>query len=566
MRLPSLSGGVLTVCLLSLAAACGGSDDDDDDAVITCTSNADCIAENPCTIGRCGINNVCAFEIGPDGAAANEKDGDCRRATCRNGQPTFTNDNSDVMDDEDPCTDDRCENGMPTNLVSEDGSSCEVGSGSGICQQGTCIVLCVEANAASQCDDDDPCTDDVCVPCDNPDDCFNQGQCAHEPGNGPGPDDGQDCTTDLCEDGEPVHEPAPAGTACTSGGNVCNAAGDCVGCANDDDCAGFEVRNCYIAVCNSGECEEEVAPKGTIPDAADTVGDCKRPICSGTGSMTTEDDDEDVPADEPCVVESCVEGNPMYEASAPGDACDGDGVCSDYAECCAPFVHDGATDVVALRRAYTDYFSFTSYLATFDTATGASVDIATLGVSPEQVIHDPISGQVYYLTYNGLGLFADCGDAALEGITLPTPDTTNPLNGASALAWDTSTEQILVASQNNGVLYSYDPAGTWSELGNLSFYPTAGSYFSGTDKLYLTDSSWATSMAQFTPAGVLEDTVSLSPALTNSWYTTHVQIREAGNLLYYIMYGYDLSLGHQYLFTSVDPATGDTSEIASYPP
>jgi hypothetical protein len=565
MRLSSLSGGTFALCLLALAAACSGGSDDDDEAAVPCTGNADCVPENPCTIGRCGLDGVCAFQAGPDGPAPSELEGDCKRATCRDGVPTYSNDNTDVFDDEEPCTDDTCVNGMPANPISEDGSSCDIGSGSGVCQQGTCRVLCVEGNAASQCNDDDMCTNDVCVPCED-DNCFGQGQCAHEPADGEGPTDNNDCTTDRCQAGEPVHEPAPVGTPCASGGgNVCNAAGDCVDCATGEDCADFEVSNCYVAVCNDGQCDEEPAPQGTIEAGADTVGDCHSPVCSGTGSMINQIDDEDVPDDlNPCTEDSCMDGYAQHLTATSGTSCGaGNQLCNVYGACCTPFVHDDASDVLAMRLNFQTQYSRITALASFDVTDGSTADLADLQGNPDQIVHDPVSGQVFYVTSSEMGLLADCGSTVLEAVALPAPDTATPLSVATALAWDSDVGRVLLASMGgSGTLYGYNPVdNSWGERGDLNnFDPLAASYFSSTSKLYMAGTyDWATTLYRFTPNGLLEDTVTLVDPLVGST-TTHVQIRESGSSLYYILYGHD-GLNAFYSFAQVNPATGATTVL-----
>jgi hypothetical protein len=566
MRLSSLSGGALVFCLVALAVACGG-DDDKDNAPLSCTGNADCISSNPCQVGTCGDNDLCTFEAASDGPAPLDVEGDCRRAYCTDGRPEYTPDDSDVADDDEACTDDYCDDGVPRHTVSANGSSCSVGNGSGVCTQGTCLILCVAANAASQCDDDDPCTEDLCVPCDA-EACRGLGQCDHAPGNGAGPDDFNDCTIDYCEEGTPIHEPAPAATPCASGGSVCNAAGDCVQCVADEDCAGMDVSTCYVPVCDNGLCDEELAPDGTVPETADTPGDCHRPICSGTGSVTTEVYDDDVPDDmNPCTVESCLDGNPVYESLDPGASCGDSGeICSNYAECCTPFVHDAEADtVVALRLAYTSVYTRTAQIAAFDVAGGSSVDLATVDDGVEQIIHDPVSGQVFYVTSFDFGVLADCNDTELTGITL-TPDTTTTLSNPTTVALDTSADEVLVGSwDSTGILYSYDPADPdWTELGDLNgFYAVAGSYFSGDDKLYLADSSWPTTLARHTPGGVFEGAVSLSPAL-ESTSILHTQIRESGSSLFYILYGHD-SINPVYRFVAVDPTDGTSTPIFPAP-
>jgi len=55
------------------------------------------------------------------------------------------------------------------------------------------------------------------------------------------PDDGQECTEDLCNQGTPSNPPLPAETACSQDqGVVCNGEGECVECYSNDHCTAPE--------------------------------------------------------------------------------------------------------------------------------------------------------------------------------------------------------------------------------------------------------------------------------------------------------------------------------------
>jgi cysteine-rich repeat protein len=70
-------------------------------------------------------------------------------------------------------------------------------------------------------------------------------------------DDGNPCTSDLCDaNGNPVHTPVMVGTPCMSPngtGKVCDAAGQCVQCVKDSDCASM-VCNTGTHTCGTGNC------------------------------------------------------------------------------------------------------------------------------------------------------------------------------------------------------------------------------------------------------------------------------------------------------------------------
>ena len=50
-------------------------------------------------------------------------------------------------------------------------------------------------------------------------------------------DDGNQCTSDTCSGGSPMHTPRPAGDTCSqSGGSACDGNGNCVQCLSASDC------------------------------------------------------------------------------------------------------------------------------------------------------------------------------------------------------------------------------------------------------------------------------------------------------------------------------------------
>src|SRR5688572_11727619 len=106
---------------------------------------------------------------------------------------------AEVCADTDPCTIDDCFDGMCTNEVAPDGSPCSVGDTNGVCEAGSCQVMC---EGASDCDDDNPCTADSCD--------IGIGQCTFENMDGDAPASEQteaDCANVVCRGGATVSEP-----------------------------------------------------------------------------------------------------------------------------------------------------------------------------------------------------------------------------------------------------------------------------------------------------------------------------------------------------------------------
>ncbi len=100
-------------------------------------------------------------------------------------------------------------------------------------------------------DDGDDCTDDV---------CDGAGTCTHPagPADVPCPDDGDVCTDDVCDNaGTCTHPPGLAGVPCPDDGNVCtddlcNDVGECIHTNNTVTC--YDGLACTDSVCSAGVC------------------------------------------------------------------------------------------------------------------------------------------------------------------------------------------------------------------------------------------------------------------------------------------------------------------------
>lgn len=107
-----------------------------------------------------------------------------------------------------------------------------------------------------------------------------------------------------------------------------------VGCVIIEDCPPAS-GPCEEAACTNGVCGYTQLPDKT-PIANQTLGDCKRVVCDGTGNTVTENDEFDIFEDgAECTIEICEAGSPssiLIGFGAPcsqngGDLCDGNGVC-----------------------------------------------------------------------------------------------------------------------------------------------------------------------------------------------------------------------------------------------
>lgn len=369
---------VSVLCAAPLALLGCGSDSGGDtglggDAGIdgggkSCVVSSDCDDGNACTLESCA-SGKCSWQVAPDGNAKEQEEGDCAKTVCKSGIPSQVPDNGDVPNDDEQCTLDTCENGAPFNKPVLENTPCKIGTGAGQCKSGKCLILCTPSTAASQCNDGNGCTDDACVPCSLPE-CAGQGVCKNQGLSGiptPGasqktgdcherrcvegkdtddidnfdvPVDGNECTEDLCKNGEPANPPVSAGTTCSSSGGVmCDGAGKCVDCVKDSDCDPTSTGSCTIPACKSGSCSSTYIPAGTpLPAAQQTQGDCRTIVCNGSGSTTYQADSTDIQDDQnACTTDSCVGTSPTHTKLPAGTACGSGGqVCNASGTCCGP--------------------------------------------------------------------------------------------------------------------------------------------------------------------------------------------------------------------------------------
>ena len=292
-------------------------------------TDADCHTRS-CVSGDCGIANMATGTL-----VAAQSPRDCRKTVC-NGQGTTTivNDDLDLPFDGNPCTQDVCTAGTPTNPFVPAGNSC---GGSTICDgQGACVT-CLTATACPGTDTDcrhRTCTNGVCGTANMADGMAVSGQ---TPGDckktvcmtGSSlivnddldlPVDGNACTTDVCTAGVPTNPNLASGTAC--GANlICSGQGTCVGCNVAADCG--TNTTCQTQTCTNGTCGVQNAAVGTVlPAQAQIGGDCKQLECDGMGQSRTVNDDTDMPVDgNACTKDQCMNGQLSNPPETAGTAC-----------------------------------------------------------------------------------------------------------------------------------------------------------------------------------------------------------------------------------------------------
>ena len=241
-----------------------------------------------------------------------------------------------LCDDDNDCTDDKCagEGGCVNEPL--DGGGCDDGHPCTVadhCDQGTCIGDPVE------CDDDNPCTDNVCT---------EMGGCEYPAISGPC-DDGNPCTLgDQCGDGEchgtavPCDCQADSDCAALEDGDLCNGSLICDTSAVPYQCQ-VDPETFVVcpepegidAFCLQPQCEPATGACSLVPahDAllcdngdACTVNDkCTDGVCAAGNAVNCNDGN-------PCTDDSCTpdSGCTHTDNQAP---CNDNDVCSTQDQC-----------------------------------------------------------------------------------------------------------------------------------------------------------------------------------------------------------------------------------------
>ena len=297
---------------------------------------ADCDDGNLCTDDACDPDSGCVNT--PNTAPCNDGNActmneTCGGGTCAPGAPVVCNDGN-------PCTDDACDpldgcGSTPNSAACDDGDLCTEAD---LCADGICAGL-----VEKDCDDGNPCTDDV---------CYSSEGCVHTPSAGLC-DDGNPCTVgDACSGGicmGLVEQDCDDGNPCTT--DTCTPASGCLSTPNVLPCN--DGNFCTVGdVCDGGVCQG--APID-CDDANPCTDDLCHPSdgCQAIPNLDPCDDLNTCTTDDSCVGGVCVgigsldcdDGNPCTkDICEPGGGCahaDVDGACDDGDDCT---VNDSCVD------------------------------------------------------------------------------------------------------------------------------------------------------------------------------------------------------------------------------
>jgi hypothetical protein len=334
------------------------------DCLYTCKADKTCAACNvaadcpgaetecdhrTCTAGACGNMREAAGTV-----LTVQATGDCKRRQCAaDGTVAVANDDTDVPDDRNPCTNDICTTGAPSHTMMPANSNC---GGANHCNA---TGQCVGCSVAADC----PGTDTAC----RTRTCTAGGVCGFSftasgtklvdptardckglqcdgAGNSQVVNDAADlpvdnnaCTTDECSAGTPANRPEPSGKAC-GGSLVCDGASNCVECLSASTCPGTDT-DCHTRSCVSGECGISNTAAGTLV-AGQTPNDCKKNVCSGQGATISASDDLDLPVDgNPCTSDVCSAGTPSNPFVTAGNSCGANTICDGQGACVTCLTH-----------------------------------------------------------------------------------------------------------------------------------------------------------------------------------------------------------------------------------
>ncbi len=259
-----------------------------------CSVASDCPGENnECTIKICD-NGLCQVTfVAANTATTAQAVGDCQQFVCDgNGAITQVVDNTDVPNDNNPCTSDQCNAGVPSNVQLAAGDSC----GTGL----TCDTSghCVGCTAPQDCGPTDPCFDWTC----------NGGTCGKElKANGTKCGTCQVCKTGVCANVEAGKDPN-------------NDCADVPQCGTDGTCDGGGACRFYA----------NGTPCGAAPTCTEGLA-VLQDRCNGTGACVDAGTMKCAPY--LCAGNACATSCSSTLGCVPSYTCSNAGVCVDCVLC-----------------------------------------------------------------------------------------------------------------------------------------------------------------------------------------------------------------------------------------
>ena len=270
--------GCSHLCQLETTPACPS---DGNECTQDCSPTAGCTYA-PRTGQSCGDDgNACTADVCNGAAACTHpprvcNDGvACTVDACVDGVGCVATPEDARCNDAESCTSDHCSATGCTHANAPDGTACSDGSActtEDACTNGVCTAQ----GPALRCDDDDPCTDDSCIPTLGCHFAEQPSRCPCSTGTGPAPAgtacaDGDDCSQDDRCDGAGSCVPGPT---CPDDGNACTT----------ETCVPFGVAELCLAI--DGACVADCSGQSDGTPCSDgsacTTGECQGGACAPT--------------------------------------------------------------------------------------------------------------------------------------------------------------------------------------------------------------------------------------------------------------------------------------------
>ncbi len=356
-------------------------------ACVECLSPSDCSGTDGACQTRTCDQGTCGMDFMPAGTVvAAQMLGNCKKDVCDgNGAVVSENDDADVPDDKNNCTDDLCSAGLPSHKALPKGTVCGadlVCDGAGFCtgcnvptdcpgtddecktrtcvntvcgaqftQAGTAVAMQTAGDClVSACDGNGNTTDQVDdgdLPPDDGNACTSEvctaGMSSHpDKANGAACNDGDGCTlidtcqAGVCTSGAPLVCPAPdqchdAGV-CDPATGVCSNPSKANGVACNDGNGCTQNDTCQAGVCTSGA--PLVCP---APDQCHDAGACNPAtgVCSNPNKANGAacNDGDSCTQNDTCQAGVCTSGAPLV-CPAP-DQCHDAGACNPATGVCS---------------------------------------------------------------------------------------------------------------------------------------------------------------------------------------------------------------------------------------
>jgi hypothetical protein len=317
---------------------------------LPCTTVADCPGQGTvCGPGTCTAG-FCSDYTAAGTAIPAQPVGNCQKIVCNgSGNIVLEVDDSNVPDDNNPCNQDLCTDGVPSNPPVKSGTPCGASltcDGQGHCAGCTSPADCPGQDTSCETRS---CTASLCgfiyatagtsamMP--------TPGSCTQNVCNGMGavsvvldstnvPTSTNPCVIEGCSMGAPTATNVVAGVACTgaTGDTVCDGNGNCAQCVAPANCPGTDTA-CQTRTCTANICGVSYVPKGTMVPPL-PPGNCQQNQCNGMGAVVAVADDTNVPTNgSVCDVASCSMGMPVLAPAAAGTSCGTMKTCNGTGSC-----------------------------------------------------------------------------------------------------------------------------------------------------------------------------------------------------------------------------------------